>query len=373
MHVVLDARTLDDHFPGIGRYTFHLAEALNHRDDIRLTLLVNPHARDSRFAPPHQAFPNARVLPVPLSPFNILSQWTIPRLLKRLQADVYHSPYYILPYAVSVPIVVTLHDTIPTRFPQYFPRGKGRLIRGLKTLAIRRAAHLLVDSQATARDIIGFYRVSPSQITVAPLAPGPQFCPQPRARTDAVRERYTLPERYFLYVGSAKPHKNVGLLMQAWASLAERWQKEAPVLALVGPIEQTALGRGMAHVAPHVQTIGFVPEEDLPALYTGARAFLFPSLYEGFGLPVLEAMACGTPVICSDIPVLVEVAGDAGWYLPPQDVDRWCRAVETLWQDEQERQRRAEQCLKRASQFSWEQTASIVVQAYHKATRTQAR
>ena len=132
MHVVLDARTLDDHFPGIGRYTFHLAQALEECADLRLTLIVNPRAHNSRFPPPQDAFPSATCFPVPYSPFDPRSQWHIPRLLAHSQADLYHSPYYLFPYFLSIPCVVTLHDTIPTRFPHYFSPPKRWLIRHLK-------------------------------------------------------------------------------------------------------------------------------------------------------------------------------------------------------------------------------------------------
>lgn len=372
MHVILDARTLDDHFPGIGRYTFHLAEMLGSRDDLQLTLIVNVRARDSRFPPPERAFPTARIVPVPYSPFAAVGQWAIPRLVDTLQADVYHSPYYIFPYGVTLPTVVTLHDTIPTRFPEYFPPAKRWLIRRLKALAVRRAAHLIADSRTTARDIIGLYRAAPSRISVAPLAPAPYFRPQPPERVAAIRERYSLPEHYFLYVGSAKPHKNLALLLRVWISLHERRSEEIPALVLVGPLGNMGEMSVSAEEVPRVRALGFVPEDALPALYAGATAFLFPSRYEGFGLPVLEAMACGTPVVCSDIPALAEVAGDAAWRIPPEDEEAWQRAIEVVWQDPQERERWRERARERAGQFTWARTADRVVQAYYKTRRAQA-
>lgn len=364
IHVVLDARTLDDHFPGIGRYTFHLAQALTAREDIRLTLIVNPRARDSRFPRPQDAFPRAALLPVPMSPFSPAAQWLIPQLVVRTRADVYHSPYYIFPYLIPLPIVVTLHDTIPTRFPAYFSPFKRRLIRALKALAIRRAAHLLADSRATARDVVGFYRAAPSRITVAPLAPAPQFRPHDEEEIAIVRARYALPTPYFLFVGSAKPHKNLALLHRVWQRLEARWGPTTPTLVLVGPLRETG-GRDPA--IPQARYLDFVPEEDLPALYAGAHAFLFPSLYEGFGLPVLEAMACRVPVLCSDIPALAEVTAGACWRLPPQDEEAWLRAVEILWHEDTAREAWAEKALARAAEFSWPKTAALTVKAYHQA------
>ncbi len=369
MDIVLDARTLDDHFPGIGRYTFHLAQALARHSQLHLTLIVNPWGRDSRFPSPNTAFPTARIVPLPHTPFAPQAQWRIPRLLREFPADLYHSPYYIYPYAVTLPRVLTVHDTIPTRFPHYFSPAKRLLIRTLKALAIRRASHIIADSWATAEDVKRFYGVEDERITVAPLAPAPHFRPQSAEAIGRVRERYGLPEDYFLYVGSAKPHKNVGLLLRVWERLS-RGYREIPTLLLVGLQSEREKWQG---ANPFLRGLGFVPESDLPALYAGARAFLFPSLYEGFGLPVLEAMACGTPVVCSAIPALREIVGDAGWLLSPREVEAWEEAVVTLWQDERARATWGERALARARAFSWERTAEIVVGVYRRIKEERGR
>ena len=198
-------------------------------------------------------------------------------------------------------------------------------------------------------------------MTVAHLAPASSFRPQSERAQAAVRALYALPKRYFLYVGSAKPHKNLDLLRRVWRKMAEQLGDHVPWLVLVGPgLEQ---GVGMASW----RCLGFVPEADLPALYAAARGFLFPSLYEGFGLPVLEAMACGTPVVCSDIPALAEVAGDAAWRLSPRDEQAWAEAILALWEDDALREGWAGRALERARAFTWEKTAARTVEAYVRA------
>ncbi|NPA90073.1 MAG: glycosyltransferase family 4 protein [Chloroflexi bacterium] len=362
IRVLLDGRVISDHFPGIGRYTFHLALALHTLPHIHLTVLLNPHVQNTRFPPLQTLLPSEHILPLPGSPFDPTAQWRIPLHLRGSSYHIYHSPYYLFPYLIPLPTVVTLHDTIPTRFPTYFPPLKRHLIRGLKYLATRKASHLITDSHATAEDVARFYRVPPERITRIPLAPAPHFRPQPPARVEHIRRKYGLPPTYALYLGSTKPHKNVDLLLRVWEKSRGQWGNRQCPLVLAG-LAQTAPDS----LPEGVMTLGVVPEGDLPALYAGARVFLFPSLYEGFGLPVLEAMACGTPVLCTDIPVLAEVAGDAALRLPPTE-DAWSDAIARLCQDEEQYEVWRAKGLEQAARFSWERTAQATAEVYERVT-----
>ncbi len=357
MRVLVDARVISDHFPGIGRYTYHLIRALQVWEEVEIYTLVDATAQDSRFPPPTSFLPPNRVLPLDLSPFALPSQWRIPLLARQLPVDLYHSPYYLFPYAIPLPTVVTLHDAIPSRFPQYFPPLKRILIRFSKYMATRKARRILVDSYTTAKDIAQVYKVPPSRMAVVPLAPPPSYRPPSSREIDRVREKYHLPPCYFLYVGSAKPHKNVRLLLTLWG-------REA----LPCPLILAGLAHPTTHdLPPQVRQLGRVPEADLPALYGGAQGVLFPSLYEGFGLPVLEAMACGAPVVYSDIPVLREVAGPGGWPVPPHDVTAWADAVRRLVSDMAWREMLRERGREQAGRYTWEKTAKATLQVYREA------
>ncbi len=361
VHVLLDLRTVADHFPGIGRYAYYLAQALARRPDVRVHLIVHPRGVNTRF--PLAALSDLPRWPVPCDPLSPWAQvaalrWT--RAWRRAGLQVYHSPYYVFPYAMPLPVVVTCHDTIPTRFPDAFSPGRRWLIRALKRVAFRRARHIVADSRATATDLTRFYGVAPERITVAPLAPAPSFQPQPDTRLAAFRARYGLPERYAVYVGSAKPHKNVPFLLRVWARFSAGHPRP-PVLVLAGP------GHERWPPQPGVRVLGVVPEEDLPLLYAAAWVCLFPSRYEGFGLPPLEAMACGTPVLCSDIPALAETVADGGLRLPLDQEEPWVEALARVWDDPAERARWAERGRRRAQRFTWERTAAQVVTAYRRA------
>ena len=358
VHILFDARTLDDHFPGIGRYTFHLLAALHHRKDVTLTLLINPRARNSRFPPPQQAFPRARHVLVPYSPFDWRVQLIVLWATRNLTANLYHSPYYLMAYTLTLPTVVTFHDVIPSLFPAYFSPPKRLLIRLLKTLTIKKAKALLADSQATAEDIAHFYKVPRHRLTVAPLAADPQFSPPSPTALTAFQTHYGLPPRYMLYVGSDKPHKNLPFLLDLWKILAQRFPSP-PTLVLAGPIQ-----RSINNQTPYIRKLGFIPEKELPLLYGGAVALLFPSLYEGFGLPALEAMACGTPVIYHDVPALREVVASAGWPLSLNDRETWIQTLIQVWEDAEYREVYARRALARAKMFTWEKTADITVRVY---------
>ncbi len=309
-HFVLDARTATPHFPGIGRYVRSLAAALPPllAPAERLTLLVDPVRP--------LAIEGVQAVPLDASPFSAGQQWQAPRALRSLGADLYHSPYYLMPYRPGAPAVLTVYDVIPLRFPQFSSRRSRLLFRLTSRLALRTARHVIAITENARHDFIAEFGVRPERITAIPLAADPAFCPQPAAALQAVREKHDLPERFVLYLGSNKPHKNLVGLVQAWAGLggeaqlviAGAWDPQHPEARLLAE----SLG-------DRVRWLGPIPEADLPALYAAATVFVFPSFFEGFGLPVVEAMACGTPVICSNVTALPEVAGDAALLVDPGD------------------------------------------------------
>ena len=373
---ILDARTAVAHFPGIGRYVSNLASALTPLLSAgeSLTILDNqpPSAlRDTSASAPEleraAKLPGTKIS-APVSPFDIRQQWQIPFLLKRLKsggAAVYHSPYYLMPYRTALPTLLTFYDVIPLKFPQTVPARARLFFRLAATLALRTADRVAAISNAARSDLISSFRIPASQVSVTPLAASARYRPQPANEVGRVRQKYQLPDQFLLYLGINKPHKNLPALIDAYARIASR---HAPPLVVAGAWDQRypqarerAARRQLGDAA---RFLGPVDERDLPALYSAATLFVFPSLYEGFGLPVLEAMACGTPVACSNTPGLAEVAGDAALLFDPHSVTRIGEALVELIDDSRQRARRAEQGLARAGLYSWQATAEATLHCY---------
>lgn len=357
---ILDARTAVPHFPGIGRYVRSLASALAGLLDAheQLTLLQDL-TDDERFTLDN---PRVDVAGASASPFGLRQQWRIPPLLAG--AAVYHSPYYLMPYRPGVPTVLTVYDLIPQLFPGSVPL-RGRLVFMLTTrLALRAADHVIAISEATRRDFLALFpRLEPARITAVPLAPAPHFRPQPAAEIERVRKLFSLPDQFALYVGINKPHKNLVRLIEAWGLV-----KTALPLVIAGtwdaryPEASEAAGR---LPAGRVRFIGRVLDADLPALYSACRLFVFPSLAEGFGLPVVEALACGAAVACSNASSLPEVGGDAAAYFDPVDV----RAMAASMADALRRPPDAERSIRQAAGFSWERNAARTLEIYRAVAR----
>jgi glycosyltransferase involved in cell wall biosynthesis len=359
---VLDARTATPHFPGIGRYVTSLAAALAPllASDERLTVLYHPDHR-----PALSQFAAVTLVPVAISPFALAQQWQIPRLLHQMRADVYHSSYNLMPYAPGVPTILTVYDLIPLLMPEQ-SRGRARLLaRWANALALRAARVALAISETTRRDYLLHFRVPSERIITVPLAADPVFRPPPEDIVAALRARYALPERYALYLGSNKPHKNLVRLVEAWQTghvsrlvIAGAWDDRYP------EAKQRVAALGLDD---SVVFLGPVGEADLPALYAGAELFVFPSLFEGFGFPVLEAMACGTPVICSNVSSLPEAAGTAALQVDPRNTDALSAAIDRVLGDAALRRSLRQQGLAQAGRFSWTRTAQQTLAAYRRA------
>ena len=372
---ILDARTSMPHFPGIGRYVSNLASALAPQLTAgeELTFLKSPSASPAVESAPVSQVEGASQLPgksitAPATPFDIRQQWRIPSLVKRLQADngaLYHSPYYLMPYRTGLPTLLTFYDIIPLKFPNTVPVRARLFFRMAATLALRASDHVVVISEAARSDLLSFFSLPASKTTVTPLAARARYSPQPSAEIARVRHHYRLPESFLLYLGINKPHKNLPALIDAYAQMASR---HAPPLVIAGAWDtrypQARECAARLQLGDAVRFLGPVDERDLPALYSAATLFIFPSLYEGFGLPVLEAMACGTPVACSNTPGLAEVAGDAAVLFDPRSVTEIRNAMTELIEDSRQRARRAEQGLARAALYSWQATAEATLRCY---------
>jgi glycosyltransferase involved in cell wall biosynthesis len=361
---VLDARTATDHFPGIGRYVVNLASALKRvSSDLDLALLRDPSSAAQRLT-----LPDLPTVDCAVSPFALSQQWRVRSILRESRAALYHSAYYLMPYVPSVPSIVTCYDLIPLIYPQYFTAIQRLIFRTAHTLALHTARVTLAISDATKRDLVHFFHADPQRIVVTPLAADAHFQPPSHAEVDRVRQHYALPDRYVLYFGSNKPHKNVPRLIEAFARLGIGVQGLGIGLVIAGHWDQRyPQARNLVeqlNLKDRVRFIGPVKDADLPALYGGAELFVFPSKYEGFGLPVLEAMACGAPVVCGNRSSLPEVVGDAALLCDPYDVESLARAIERAITDRVLNESLRARSLARAAQFSWEQTAQRTLDVY---------
>ncbi|RME46231.1 MAG: glycosyltransferase family 1 protein [Chloroflexi bacterium] len=368
MRVGLDGRYIRDDFPGIGRYVYNLAMALPAiAPDVQIFLLRDADAPDTRYGVAALAAQsNLHLIEAGIPIRSMAEQVRLPGVARRLSLSVFHAPYYITAYRMPCRQVVTIYDVISARYPEYLPSPAMRLVFEVTTrLALRTADHILTLSQASRQDLVALYRVDPARISVTPLAADPRLRPAHPDAIDRLKRRLGLPERYVLYVGINKPHKNLTRLVEAWAQIAQYAARTTLVIAgHEDPRYPQARQRAAALGLDSVAFLGPVAEEDLPALYSGAELFVFPSLYEGFGLPVVEAMACGTPVACSNVSSLPEVAGDAALLFDPHTPEAIATAIQQVLRDTDLRAVLRQRGLEQAGQFSWERTARLTLEAY---------
>lgn len=279
--------------------------------------------------------------------------------------DLFHATDHLLPYLPGIPTAFTLGDLTFLSHPQTHSRLNRLYLQWMMPTFLRRAGSVISISNSTHRDMQARYAPDPSKCFV--VYPGIDSRFQPvldRARLNAVQEAYGLPSRFFLYVGTLEPRKNIPALLRAFARARldqvklviagkQGWMFQ-PIFDLVQKLD----------LAQEVLFTGFVPDADLPALYSFAEAFVFPSLYEGFGLPVLEAMACGTPVITSNVSSLLEVTGEAGLLINPVDEEELAAAMRRLTDDPDLRETLRELGLARSAQFGWHRAAAETLDVY---------
>lgn len=274
-----------------------------------------------------------------------------------------HSPDFIPPRG-SFRSVITIHDLTFLRYPQFLTTESRRYYNDQIRWAAQRADYILTDSDATRNDVLNYLPVSATKVVTVHLAPDPQYQPQPATRVAAVTTRYQLPNSYLLFVGTFEPRKNIPGLLTAYAQLPA----DTPPLILVGNtgwlLAETLARVTDLNLTQRVKFLPNVPNTDLPALYAGATLFVLPSHSEGFGLPVLEAFACGTPVVCANRASLPEIAGGAAHLCDPDDPTRLAHALETVLNNSEYRQTLITKGLERVKDFSWEQCARETLRVY---------
>jgi glycosyltransferase involved in cell wall biosynthesis len=370
MRITINAWFWDSPTTGSGQYTRRLVESLAaFYADLQI-VLVTPTSEE-------QSYPTSCILhPVPCSRSNLgkvwFEQFAFPKVCARLGADVAHVPYWAPPLHSSIPTVVTIHDLIPLLLREYRGGPLVRFYTALVSTTAQNAALVLTDSEASRRDILTHLHLPPERVRAIPLATDGCYHPEPESDDAAVRARYGLPDRYVLYLGGFDVRKNVAIVLATyrWAGTAIG---EGCPLVIAGrlPEKDTAFAPDPRRLAQEqgiderfVRFVSPVDEADKPTLYRGAVAFIFPSRYEGFGLPPLEALACGTPVVGSNAASIPEVVGNAGVLLPPDDAEGMAGALIQLAIDDDFRAEMSRRALAQAARFSWERTAQETLAAY---------
>ncbi|MCC2670823.1 MAG: hypothetical protein K0Q72_3294 [Armatimonadetes bacterium] len=361
MRIGLDCRTVTAPKTGDRTYALNLLRALARTDvDNEYYLYTWEPTTLTEVGSP-------RFHPVllPASPRWTWTPLVFPRDLSRREIELAHVQY-IIPPSSPVPIVTTIHDIAFRRFPELFPLKHRLLLNWLIPMAARNAAAVITGSEATRRDLTELYDIEPERITVTPYAADPIYQPMdPDQARRAVRQRLRVPGPYLLSVGVLQPRKNLPRLVRAYNRIAHSIPHRLVLVGKEGWAGE-ALQKAIAEAQPGREPIftGYVPDADLPALYAGADLFVYPSLYEGFGLPPLEAMACGTPVITSNTSSLPEVVGDAAVTLDPLDVEGLAQAMLSLLHDDSRRAALAAAGPRRAAGFTWDRTARDTVDVY---------
>jgi glycosyltransferase involved in cell wall biosynthesis len=365
VRIAIDVRKYNDF--GIGTYIRNLVHHLALIDqDTEYVLLCRPqdHARLK------VASPNFRTVVEPAPPYSISEQVRIPMTLLREHIDLFHAPHYVLPPAIHCRSVVTIHDCIHLMFPQYLPNRAAHAYAKLQMwTAAHRSDRVLTVSEASKLDILRRFRVPADKITVVYNAIDERLSLEPTDEdVERVSVRYQLKDPFALYVGNIRPHKNLERLIEAFYQLRRESAFEALKLVIIGDEISKYQGlRRAVHVHKlhkHVRFLGFVPLETLSVLYQLASVFVFPSLYEGFGLPPLEAMYYGTPVVTSNVSSLPEVVADAAMLVDPYSSESIADGMRRVLTDEHLRAFLRERGMARAREFSWEQSARRIREVY---------
>lgn len=349
MDVGLDGIPLNQALTGVGHYTLELARALARISPADKFELVSPSPR-----------------------LNGLSRrfwWQVglPRYIRQSRFSLFHGTNYSVPLLKTCPTVVTIHDLSLLLWPQTHAQHLTRRARWRLPLMARRADAIIVPSLSIKKEICEHLRIEESKITAIPEAPRSSFWPVPVAETAAVRRRLNISDDFLLFVGTIEPRKNLLTLVRAFEEILRNSASQTQLVFagdegwLTGELHGTLRN---ADFSERVRLVGYLADDDLRALYSSCRVFVYPSLYEGFGLPLLEAMACGAPVVTSNIPSIRETVGEAALLVSPTDVDELARSLVRLLENSAEREQRSAAGKQHASEFSWDKAAAATLKVY---------
>jgi glycosyltransferase involved in cell wall biosynthesis len=367
MRIGIDVRKIKDF--GIGVYIQNLVKNLLLLDkDNKYLLFFNPVDLDDF------TFPRSQVEKVTnrSGKYSLSEHLTLSWQSRRKKVDLFFSPHYVMPIFLNCMKVVTIHDLIHLKFPEFLPRRGAHLYARLMfKQTVRAADRIIADSHHTKSDICRILKVDPQRIEVVYPALDEAFCASESGEEiKHFKEKWGVKKDYILYLGSEKPHKNLGNALLAYSKLAGRMDLN---LVVVGAnlkrnesLEQTL---NSLRLKDRITILDFIPRRELPLLYAGAGLLVFPSLYEGFGFPVLEAFFCGTPVVASNSSSIPEVAGDAAFLVDPLNVDAIAEGILAVLNNTSLRRDLIEKGRRRAELFSWKATAEKTLRVFERVAR----
>ena len=371
MRVAIDAHMVGTQETGNETYVKYLIQALQKLDrpDVQFDVLQT----DESTSPLDPALPERGFRLLQVRPSHSVGRigWGIPRLVRQEQVDVLHMTYNAPFWTQHCAQVVMVHDLAYKLYPHYYSPRVRLVLSTLVPLSARRAERVVVPSEQTKKDVAREYGVSEAKIVVTPEAAAPEFrVIEDRARLAATLAGYNIQRDYILAVGNLEPRKNLIRILRAYAALLLKGALTHQ-LVIVGQAhwQGSAVGEAIVEhgLQEHVVLTGYVPTEELVDLYNQAAVFCYPSLYEGFGLPILEGMSCGAPVITSRVASMPEVAGDAACLVDPTSEQELAQALERILSDGDLRRKMRADGLRRAASFSWERTAERTLLAYQEA------
>ena len=370
LRIAIDAHSVGTRLGGNESYATNLIEALAEIDNVnQYTIFVTRSEALDRFS---NRWPNFHVrATLPHTPL-VRIPLTLSAELRRNRVDVLHVQFTSPPFS-PCPVVVSIHDLSFEHLPQTFKRRSRMQLRLTVRRSARNAAQVIALSEHARTDLINTYHLRPEKVNVIPLAASAAFAPvDDDNELQRVRQTYGINRDYILSVGSIQPRKNLHRLIEAYSLLRRKWTEgKLPQLVLVGKnawlYEEILRSAKDLEVGASIRLTGYVPESDLPALYSGALCFVYPSYFEGFGLPPLEAMKCGAPVIVGNKTSLPEVVGDAALMIDPFDVNAIAGAIEKIISEADFRTALRAKGIERAAHFNWQETARQTLAVYEKA------
>lgn len=372
LYVGINAVPLLSPWTGVGQYTYYLTHELQKVLSTHPALFYGTSWKQKlRTSPIAQAHSIKKVIKrvIPYSYYlsRFMQQLRFSSGVSKHKIDLYHEPNFVC-YQFAGPTVITIHDLSYIHYRETHPIERIKHMDRYMPSSINQAQHIIVDSEFVKREVMNYYGISEKKITTTLLGVSAAFKPSMQALSLPVLQKYGLTHKqYILAVGTLEPRKNIKVIINAFLRLPLSLRQQFP-LVLVGMrgLQATTLTEQFAKVlqSREVILLGYVAQDDLPKIYSSARLFVYPSIYEGFGLPPLEAMACGTPVLTSNCASLPEVIGDAGVLISPQDEEGWSTWMQVFIENEKLSHRYSQLGSQRAQLFSWERCARQTLSAY---------